>query len=259
MVEKVQRSVEVPQVEYEDKVVEVPVAKQVNVPMVQTVQREVQVPQVQYVDKVVEVPVQKQVGTTGKALRDSESAGERAHDHPGGEDCRDPTSGEPRRCKNGEAHRSFMAFDDLFHGFPSFFWTFSLRYVDKHVHIPVQKHRQVPVQVPVEKPMEVNVIETTEKVIDVPVVKQIAVPQVQTIERIVEIPFVQVVEKVVEVPQVGSTTQGSVREEHLELPEAKREEHPAQVLQQVVAGPAHPVEYVTEEPPAPQEPIQTTA
>lgn len=136
---------------------------------------------------------------------------------------------------------------------------FLIRYVDKHVHIPVQKHRQVPVQVPVEKPMEVNVIETTEKVIDVPVVKQIAVPQVQTIERIVEIPFVQVVEKVVEVPQVGSTTQGSVREEHLELPEPKREEHPTQVVQQVVAGPAHPVEYVTEEPPVAQEPIQTTA
>ena len=41
----------------------------------------------------------------------------------------------------------------------------------------------------------------------------------------------QVVEKVVEVPQVGSTTQGSVREEHVEG-ETKREEHPAQVVQQ---------------------------
>ena len=38
-----------------------------------------------------------------------------------------------------------------------------MRYVDTHIHIPVQKHRQVPVQVPVEKPVEVNVIETTEK------------------------------------------------------------------------------------------------
>ena len=41
----------------------------------------------------------------------------------------------------------------------------------------------------------------------------------------------KVVEKVVEVPQVGSTTQGSVREEHVEG-ETKREEHPAQVVQQ---------------------------
>ena len=39
----------------------------------------------------------------------------------------------------------------------------SVRFVDTHIHIPVQKHRQVPVQVPVEKPVEVNVIETTEK------------------------------------------------------------------------------------------------
>ena len=35
--------------------------------------------------------------------------------------------------------------------------------MDKHVHIPVQKHRSVVVEVPVEKPIEVNVIETTEK------------------------------------------------------------------------------------------------
>ena len=45
----------------------------------------------------------------------------------------------------------------------------------------------------------------------------------------------QVVEKVVEVPQVGSTTQGSVREEHVEG-ETKREEHPAQVVQQARHG-----------------------
>ena len=41
----------------------------------------------------------------------------------------------------------------------------------------------------------------------------------------------QVVEKVVEVPQEGSTTQGSLREEHVPT-ETKREEAPAQVVQQ---------------------------
>ena len=41
----------------------------------------------------------------------------------------------------------------------------------------------------------------------------------------------QVVEKVVEVPQVGSTTQGTVREEHVQG-ETKREENPPQVVQQ---------------------------
>jgi hypothetical protein len=40
---------------------------------------------------------------------------------------------------------------------------------------------------------------------------------------------------VVEAPQVGSTTQGSVREEHVEG-ETKREEHPAQVVQQARHG-----------------------
>ena len=61
MVQKVQKSVEVPQLQYEDQVVEVPVTKQVHVPLVETVQKSVEVPQVQYEDQVVHVPVQKQV------------------------------------------------------------------------------------------------------------------------------------------------------------------------------------------------------
>ncbi|CAJ1346619.1 unnamed protein product, partial [Effrenium voratum] len=115
-----------------------------------------------------------------------------------------------------------------------------IEYIDNHVHIPVQKHRHVPVHIPIEKPVEVTVIETTEKIVDVPVVKQIEVPQVQTIEKIVEIPLVQTVEKVVEVPQVGQTTQGAMREVDIPL-QPRREEHPAQVVQQVMAGPDHPV------------------
>lgn len=61
MVQKVQKSIEVPQLQYEDQVVEVPVTKQVHVPLVETVQKSVEVPQVQYEDQVVHVPVQKQV------------------------------------------------------------------------------------------------------------------------------------------------------------------------------------------------------
>ncbi|CAJ1336546.1 unnamed protein product, partial [Effrenium voratum] len=115
-----------------------------------------------------------------------------------------------------------------------------IEYIDNHVHIPVQKHRHVPVHIPIEKPVEVTVIETTEKIVDVPVVKQVEVPQVQTIEKIVEIPMVQTVEKVVEVPQMGQTSQGSTRQVDIPL-QPKREEHPAQHVQQVMAGPDHPV------------------
>ena len=42
------RQVEVPQIQYEDQVVQVPVAKHVHVPMVQTVQKTVEVPQVEF-------------------------------------------------------------------------------------------------------------------------------------------------------------------------------------------------------------------
>ena len=46
-VQTVQKTVEVPQVQYEDQVVHVPVQKHVHVPMVQTVQKSVEVPQVE--------------------------------------------------------------------------------------------------------------------------------------------------------------------------------------------------------------------
>ena len=46
------------QVQYEDQVVQVPVQKQVHVPMVQTVQKHIEIPQIEYQDEIVEVPVQ---------------------------------------------------------------------------------------------------------------------------------------------------------------------------------------------------------
>ena len=67
---------------------------------------------------------------------------------------------KPTPCEYG-------SFYDSFHfrmiGFVSFCVKIYPRFVDTHIHIPVQKHRHVPVQVPVERPVEVNVIETTEK------------------------------------------------------------------------------------------------
>ena len=50
-----------PQIEIEEQVVEVPVAKHIQVPMIQKVQKIVEVPQVEYDDQVVDVPVQRQV------------------------------------------------------------------------------------------------------------------------------------------------------------------------------------------------------
>jgi hypothetical protein len=50
---------EVPQIQFIDEVVDVPVQKQRQVPMIMKVQRTVVVPQVEYIDHHVEVPVHK--------------------------------------------------------------------------------------------------------------------------------------------------------------------------------------------------------
>merc|ERR1712032_721987 len=54
-----QKPVDVPQVQIIDKTVEVPVQKQMQVPMVTKVQKEVDVPQIEIVDRHIHIPVQK--------------------------------------------------------------------------------------------------------------------------------------------------------------------------------------------------------
>merc|ERR1711865_15008 len=60
--------------------------------------------------------------------------------------------------------------------------------VDNHVHIPVHKHRHVPMVTSVQRHVDVPVIETIERVVDIPHVKQVDVPQITTIEKFVEVP-----------------------------------------------------------------------
>ena len=63
MIQKVLKTVEVPQVQYIGKIGDVPVVRQGQVPTFRTLQRTVEVPQVQFPDRVVGVPVafQRQV------------------------------------------------------------------------------------------------------------------------------------------------------------------------------------------------------
>jgi len=61
VIQKIQKIVEVLQIQYIDKVVDVPVQKNVEIPAIQKVQKTVEVPQVQYTDKIVDVPAVKQV------------------------------------------------------------------------------------------------------------------------------------------------------------------------------------------------------
>merc|ERR1719223_1862060 len=61
MVQTVQKTVEVPQVEFIDTHVHIPVHKQRHVPMVTVSQKHVEVPVIQTVEKIVDVPVVKQI------------------------------------------------------------------------------------------------------------------------------------------------------------------------------------------------------
>merc|ERR1712093_912611 len=55
-VQKVQKYVEIPQIQYVDKVIDVPMTKTIEVLSVQTVEKIVDIPQTQIVERIVEVP-----------------------------------------------------------------------------------------------------------------------------------------------------------------------------------------------------------
>jgi hypothetical protein len=61
MIQKVQEMVKVPIIETVEKVIDVPVVKQVEVPQIATVEKIVEIPQVQEIEKIVEVPQIQQV------------------------------------------------------------------------------------------------------------------------------------------------------------------------------------------------------
>merc|ERR1712066_778885 len=63
-IQKIQKTVEVPQVQYVDRIVDVPVVKQRQVPAIQKLQKTVEVPQVQYIDRVVAAPAVTTIPTT---------------------------------------------------------------------------------------------------------------------------------------------------------------------------------------------------
>merc|ERR1712160_44281 len=107
--------------------------------------------------------------------------------------------------------------------------------VDNHVHIPVHKHRHVPMVSIQQKHVDVPIIETIERVVDVPHIKQVMVPQITTIEKVVEVPHTQVVEKTVEVPMVGDEIEGNQHHVHEHLP-IQHEQHPAEVIHHTEIG-----------------------
>ena len=67
-VQAVEETFEVPQVQYSDRIVDLPVVMQCQIPTIRAVQRAVEVPQVQFCDRVVDVPVVMQVPVTQETI-----------------------------------------------------------------------------------------------------------------------------------------------------------------------------------------------
>ena len=57
MIQKVLKTVEGPQVQYSDRIVDLPVVTQCRVPTIQLVQKTVEMPQVQFLDRLLDAPV----------------------------------------------------------------------------------------------------------------------------------------------------------------------------------------------------------
>ena len=73
MVQKIQKTIEIPQAQDIDKVVDAPVVQVVQVPQVQVVEKTIEVPQLRNIEKFVEIPeIQTVQGTRTSESLDSD-------------------------------------------------------------------------------------------------------------------------------------------------------------------------------------------
>ena len=80
MVQKVQKTVEIPQVEYIDRVVDLSVQKQRQVPMIQKVHKTVEVLQIQYIERIVEKTREAEAGANDpEGAEDGRGSSEPVH------------------------------------------------------------------------------------------------------------------------------------------------------------------------------------
>jgi len=146
MIQKFQETVEVPEIQYIDKIVEVP--------LIQKVQNIVEVPEIQYIDKIVEVPMNQKVQKTVEV------------EVP------------------------------------------EIQYIDKSVEVPliqkVQKIAEVPQFQYIDKIIDVPMIQKVQKTVGIPqnqyIDKNIEVPMIPKVQMIVEVPQFQYIDKIVDVP-----------------------------------------------------------
>ena len=158
-IQKVQKTVEVPQVQLIDKVVDMLVVLQRHVTIIQKVQRTVEAPQVHYTDKIVDVPLvlQRQVPTIQNVQKTVEVQQvqflDKVVDIPNVRQSSVPTI--QRVQKTVEAPQ--------------------VQFIDKVMDVPVVRQRQVPT--------EVHQKQFIDKVVDVPVIMQRQVPAVQVVQK----------------------------------------------------------------------------
>ena len=145
-----EETVEVRQVQFIDKAVDVPVVMRRQVPIVQKVQRTVEVPQAQSTDKVMDVPViiQRQVPTV--------QAVQKTVDVP------------------------------------------QVQFPDRMVNVPVVMQGQVLASQTVQKTLKVPQVQILDRVVDVPVVAQRQMPQERIVEE-TDVPVTRVKEEIIEV------------------------------------------------------------
>ena len=167
-----------------DRIDDVPAVKQVLTPANKEVQKVAEVSQVQYIDKIVDIPVQKQrqvpmIQTEQKTIEVPQVQ------------FTDTVAEVPvQKQRQEQAIQTVqkivkapqVQFIDRIVEAPQ------VQYIDKIADIPMQKQRQVPIIQTVQKSTEVPQMQFTDRVVDVPVQKQRQVPAFQTAQKVVEVP-----------------------------------------------------------------------
>ena len=226
-INQVTKHVEVPQVQFPNKVDEMPVGVQRQIRTVQTVQKTMEIPQLQCIDEAIDdlvvqvsrvqvmertvgIPQLQIVEKTAEAPQIQTIRGTQTSESLDNASFHQVAQAETVEVGMIEAPLPTESAVLVPVAVPKTLDSPRVQLIDKVVSIPVMAQRQVPSAPRVQKIVEMPKVQFSDGEVNMPVVAQRQVPMIPNVQKTVEVPQIQYVDKIVDAPVVARIEDVSV-------------------------------------------------
>ena len=205
--------------QFPNKVDEMPVGVQRQIPMVQTVQKTMEIPQLQCIDEAIDDPVvqvsrvqvvEKTVGIPQLQIVEKTAEAPQTQTIQGTQTSESLGNASFHQAEQAETVEVDKIEAPLPVAVPKTFDSPRVQLIDKVVSIPVMAQRQVPSAPRVQQIVEIPKVQFSDGEVNMPVVAQRQVPMIPNVQKTVEVPQIQHVDKIVDAPVVARVEDDSV-------------------------------------------------